>query len=287
MLSCFVEHDYLFLTHMAASMSRIHSIRPIGYQKGILVLSPRRCGVYARRHTIGTSALGIVSVRPGRQVYCGASYKNTNQELSTVPPGAGWKAFWSTVDAGAWLGAVASAAAFVVTQEALLIAGPLVLPLIALYASKEKSSIDAKRSQAVMERQFTSALRQLVALSEEGTAEMAEEVSAALSAFEAVKDKGGSIEDSVIKEKVLPVLVKLEESVEQGDAAVLKKMRRSTEAIGEGLRNLRADIRTDLQDASSEEVAALSRLDSRIAVCRIVYSALMGCNVYNVCVGWV
>eukprot|EP00889_Picochlorum_renovo_P003603 jgi/Picre1/30633/NNA_005994.t1 len=125
-----------------------------------------------------------------------------------------------------------------------------------------------------MERQFTSALRQLVALSEEGTAEMAEEVSAALSAFEAAKDKSGSIDENVIKEKVLPVLVKLEESVEQGDATVLKNMRRSTEAIGEGLRNLRADIRTDLQDASSEEVAALSRLDSRIAALEGAISGL-------------
>ena len=34
--------------------------------------------------------------------------------------------------------------AFVATQEALLIAGPLVLPLVALYASKERSGIDAR-----------------------------------------------------------------------------------------------------------------------------------------------
>ncbi|KAI8101396.1 hypothetical protein M9435_001502 [Picochlorum sp. BPE23] len=258
-------------------MNRIQSTNTIGYQKGRLIPSSRICGLYGRRHSIGNIAQRNGSVRPGGHVHCASSYKNTNQvsrELSTVPPGRGWKAFWSTVDAGAWLGAVASAAAFVVTQEALLIAGPLVLPLIALYASKEKNSIDAKRSQAVMERQFTSALRQLVALSEEGTAEMAEEVSAALSAFEAAKDKSGSIDENVIKEKVLPVLVKLEESVEQGDATVLKNMRRSTEAIGEGLRNLRADIRTDLQDASSEEVAALSRLDSRIAALEGAISGL-------------
>lgn len=267
-------------------MNRIQSTNTIGLQKGILIPSSRICSAYGRRHAISKVAHGKGSVRPGGRIHCASSYKNANQvsnELSTVPPGRGWKAFWSTVDAGAWLGAVASAAAFVVTQEALLIAGPLVLPLIALYASKEKNSIDVKRSQAVMERQFTSALRQLVALSEEGTAEMAEEVSAALSAFEAAKDKSGSIDENVIKEKVLPVLVKLEESVEQGDATVLKNMRRSTEAIGEGLRNLRADIRTDLQDASSEEVAALSRLDSRIAVCCMSGFCAHGGNVSCVC----
>lgn len=103
----------------------------------------------------------------------------------------------------------------------MLIAGPLVLPLVALYASKERSGIDARWvltstdvhplfipllpsrltphasllarsthrfSQQRVERQFARAVRQLVALSEEGTAEVIEEVAAGMKAVEAAKE---------------------------------------------------------------------------------------------------
>ena len=190
-------------------------------------------------------------------IYC---YSRRNGEASSDQVGVlnGWRTFWTAVDTGAWLGALGTAAAFVATQEALLIAGPVILPIIALYASKEKSSIDAKKSQVRVEQQFVSAVRQLVALSEEGTAEMAEEVSSALSALE--ESKGGNV--SGLEEMVR----KLEKSVEQGDEKLLMTMKRSTDAVGEGLKKLRGDVREDLQGATREEVAALARLDSRIAV---------------------
>ena len=114
---------------------------------------------------------------------------------------------WSAVDTGAWLGALGSAAAFVATQEALLIAGPLIFPIVALYANKEKSVIDERWSQARIEREFSSAVRQLVALSEEGTAEVAEEVAAALTALES---KSGDVTFVEKLDKILPIVEKLE-----------------------------------------------------------------------------
>lgn len=164
------------------------------------------------------------------------------------------------------MGALGTAAAFVATQEALLIIGPLILPLVALYASKEKSSIDARQSQARVERQFAKAVRQLVALSEEGTAEMAEEVASALQVLEG---KGAGKEDfeaqqAVYAEKVLELTERVSGVVREGDEEVSSLVRRSTDAVGEGFKKLRSDIQADLRTATSEEVAALARLDARI-----------------------
>lgn len=178
----------------------------------------------------------------------------------------GWRTWWSVVDAGAWMGALGTAAAFVATQEALLIVGPLLLPLVALYASKEKSSIDTRQSQARVERQFAKAVRQLVALSEEGTAEVAEEVASALQALEG---KGAGKEDmeaqqAIYAEKVLELTERVSGVVREGDEEVSSLVRRSTDAVGEGFKKLRSDIQGDLRSATSEEVAALARLDARI-----------------------
>ena len=171
------------------------------------------------------------------------------------------------VDAGAWLGALGTAAAFVATQEALLIAGPLILPLVALYASREKNSIDARESQARVERQFAKAVRQLVALSEEGTAEMAEEVASALQALEGKEGAGKEdieAQQAVYTEKVLELAERLRGTIREGDEEVSLLVRRSTDAVGEGLKKLRGDIQSDLRSATAEEVAALARLDARI-----------------------
>lgn len=59
---------------------------------------------------------------------------------------ATWRAFWSVVSASTWLGTFGAAAAFVLTQEALLIGFPVTLPLIALFASRQVERIDVKVS---------------------------------------------------------------------------------------------------------------------------------------------
>jgi hypothetical protein len=56
-----------------------------------------------------------------------------------------WKqGLWTAVDLTATLGSVGGAIAFVLTQEAMLVGLPVVLPLLALYASR-------KREKAVLE----------------------------------------------------------------------------------------------------------------------------------------
>lgn len=59
--------------------------------------------------------------------------------------GKDWKqGLWTAVDLTATLGSVGGAVAFVLTQEAMLVGLPVVLPLLALYASR-------KREKAVLE----------------------------------------------------------------------------------------------------------------------------------------
>ena len=53
-----------------------------------------------------------------------------------------WKLLlWSTLDVTATLGSIGGAVAFVLTQEAMLIGLPVILPLLALYASRRRESI--------------------------------------------------------------------------------------------------------------------------------------------------
>lgn len=207
---------------------------------------------------------------------CNATPSSSPPRSSREPPPNGWRTWWTVVDAGAWMGALGTAAAFVATQEALLIVGPLILPLVALYASKEKSSIDARQSQARVEQQFAKAVRQLVALSEEGTAEVAEEVASALQALES---KGAGKEEveaqqAVYAEKVLELTERVSAAVREGDEEVSSLVRRSTDAVGEGFKKLRSDIQGDLRSATSEEVAALTRLDARIESLEAALSGL-------------
>lgn len=60
----------------------------------------------------------------------------------------GLRTFWGVVDMGAWLGALGTAVAFMLTQEALLVGGPLVLPLVAIFASRQQRRMDAEVSPA-------------------------------------------------------------------------------------------------------------------------------------------
>jgi len=57
----------------------------------------------------------------------------------------------------------------------------------------------------------------------------------------------------------------LRTSLREGDEEITGLVRRSTDVVGEGFKKLRGDIAADLRAATSEEVAALERLDARIA----------------------
>ena len=75
------------------------------------------------------------------------------QRATSSPPArpalkpSGWATFWGAVDKGAWLGAIGTAAAFIITQEAILASAPAALPLLALYASKQRERLTAEVGQ--------------------------------------------------------------------------------------------------------------------------------------------
>ena len=221
--------------------------------------------------------IGLRYVKVHRHQIAIASRKNQftvsassrrDQDVADVP-GTGWKVFWSTIDAGAWMGALSSAAAFVVTQEILFITGPLILPLLALYASNERNRIDVKMSQAKVQEQVTSAMKQVIALSEEGAVEIVEEVAEAMEKMsnknsmniETWENLGNDLKG------VVSQMEKLQQSVENGEVSSSKGIKKSSEFISESIKKVRVDIRNDFQAAATEEVAALSRLDARLSVC--------------------
>ena len=55
--------------------------------------------------------------------------------------GRGWKlGMWTALDVTATLGSVGGAVAFILTQELMLVGLPVLLPLLALYASRQRES---------------------------------------------------------------------------------------------------------------------------------------------------
>ena len=94
--------------------------RTVTLQK--FTLSPR-CTLVRRRRGRTTSRVAARIEREGRDWQQG---------------------LWTAVDLTATLGSVGGAIAFVLTQEAILVGLPVVLPLLALYASR-------KREKAVLE----------------------------------------------------------------------------------------------------------------------------------------
>lgn len=128
-----------------------------------------RAGVPLRplRAAVGMSILAAAPPRPppSLPVLQGVSRHRRAPVLlahisgrAPVPPasesggGGGWAKFWAAVDASAWLGTVGAAAAFVITQEAMLAAAPVVLPLLALYASRQRARLTAERAAATADR---------------------------------------------------------------------------------------------------------------------------------------
>lgn len=193
----------------------------------------------------------------------------------SVPPGqppkkpsSGWRSFWATVDAGAWLGAVGTAIAFLLTQEAMLVGGPIVLPLIALYASKQRGRLDSEAAQAELQAQVAAALRQVSLLSEESAAEVAEEVAALVDevrqgrsspekAVRSVEAKLNAMEGSVRS---------VSEATKEALSEAATQRGRAVKELSNALVVLRRDINADLRQATGDELAALGRLDSRLAV---------------------
>lgn len=211
---------------------------------------------------------GIVS----RNSRLSVSASSKRDQGITDVPGTGWKVFWSTIDVGAWMGALSSAAAFVVTQEILFITGPLILPLLALYASNERNRIDVKVSQAKMQEQVKSAMKQVIALSEEGAVEIVEEVAEAMEKMSNNNSMNIETWNDLRNDLkgVVSEMEKLQQSVENGEVSSSKGIKKSSEFISESIKKVRVDIRNDFQAAATEEVAALSRLDARLSV-RVVW----------------
>jgi len=181
---------------------------------------------------------------------------------------SGWRYFWSTVDAGAWVGTIGTAVAFLLTQEALLVGGPVLLPLIALYASRERSRLDIQAAQSELQRQVAAALKQVTAISEESAIAIADEV---LAAVEEAYEGHAAPDESFVR--LENKFVELEGSVLNVSNAVkgaredaAEQQNRVVRDISATLGALRRDLGTDLRKASGEELAVLAGLDTRLVV---------------------
>ena len=101
-------------------------------------LSPYRCWSSIRRPRLSFTT---VEARLGS----GDPQRASSASSAGPPPKpSGWATFWGAVDKGAWLGAIGTAAAFIITQEAILASAQVALPLLALYASKQRERLTAE-----------------------------------------------------------------------------------------------------------------------------------------------
>lgn len=183
-------------------------------------------------------------------------------------PSPGWRAFWATVDTSAWLGTVGTAVAFLLTQEALLVGGPIVLPLIALYASRQCGRLDSAAAAAELQGQVAAALRQVAALSEEAAADVAEEVAALV---DEVRAGRSSPEKAVrgLESRLAEVEGSVRSAGEATGAALAEaatQRGRAVKELSSSLGALRRDLSAEIREATGDEVAALGRMDARLAV---------------------
>ncbi len=174
------------------------------------------------------------------------------------------------------MGTVGSAVAFLLTQEAILVGGPILLPIIALYASKQRGRLDSQAAQAELQTQVAAALRQVAVLSEESAAEVAEEVAALV---DEVRQGRSSPEKAVrtVEAKLSSVegtVRSIEEStkVALDDAAVQRS--KAVKEISAALVSLRRDVSADLRQATGDELAALGKVDGRLAALEGAISGL-------------
>jgi hypothetical protein len=216
-----------------------------------------------------------LSARPTR-LHCTIIAQSGPKKVQITKPSPAWRSFWATIDAGAWLGTVGSAVAFLLTQEALLVGGPILLPIIALYASKQRGKLDSQAAQAELQTQVAAALRQVAILSEESAAEVAEEVAALV---DEVRQGRSSPEKAVrtVEAKLTAVegtIRNIEESTKGllEDAAVQRS--KSVKEISAALVSLRRDVSADLQQATGDELAALGKVDGRLAALEGAISGL-------------
>ncbi|GAB4815945.1 hypothetical protein N2152v2_002991 [Parachlorella kessleri] len=197
--------------------------------------------------------------------------------VSSSPAGAppkpsGWATFWGAVDKGAWLGAIGTAAAFIITQEAILASAPVALPLLALYASKQRERLVTEAFEAELvwrSRQLMEHMGQLArgAAGEAAATEIARAVelqqqagAASASALRTLEAKLAAVEGSVLSTGSGTREALKESAASQGQLA------KDTIARLEALATtVRRDISSDVRQAGAEELAALSRLDARLA----------------------
>jgi hypothetical protein len=107
-------------------------------------------------------------------------------------PGSGWRTFWAAVDTSAWLGTVGSAAAFLITQEAILAAAPVVLPLLALYASRQRERLATAADQQAQLARLEGLLLDMQAdTADEVAAEVGAEVAELLQLAQKAQQRAG------------------------------------------------------------------------------------------------
>jgi hypothetical protein len=95
------------------------------------------------------------------------------------------------VDTSAWLGTVGTAVAFILTQEAMLAAAPVVLPLLALYASRQRERLAAAAERAAQLARLEELLLELQAeAADEVAAEVGAEVQGLLAALQQQQRSG-------------------------------------------------------------------------------------------------
>lgn len=135
----------------------------------------------------------------------GALPHESDPDLGSHP---GWQTFWTTLDVTAWLGTVGSALAYIITGEMMLTAAPVLLPILALYASRQRERLALRAAQASMAAVLVSVLQEQGERTAQANAAVAAELrgsgAGVQAALKLVEAKLSTIEASVLSTGGVP-----------------------------------------------------------------------------------
>ena len=139
------------------------------------------------------------------------------------------------MDTSAWLGTVGTAVAFVLTQEAMLAAAPVVLPLIALYASRQRERLAAAaESEAQLARLEALLIELQGEAADEVAAEVGEEVAELLRAAQAAAARQAAGGGAAATAEAQRLLAALEAKLSAVEGSVLSTGGRWAGLLGAG-----------------------------------------------------
>ena len=191
-----------------------------------------------------------------------------SSQQKEVAPSSGWYTFWTAVDASAWIGTIGTAIAFLITQEFILAGAPVLLPILALFANRQRDKLDATYTRLTLEEQIEFLAQRIECLSLSAATDVAAEVRAAVDAqpanaertLKALEAKLSAMEGSFVSAGSA-----VRESLKESASAQNRSSKELLTKVEAAASQTQKNIVTEFRQVTADELAALGRLEARIA----------------------